>query len=313
MSCYDAWVRLLACLAVATGCSQVFGLEAPARGDAAAPDDAADDAPTPDAGSPRSLIDIIGPDRSMGLLVALDAGDAASYDGSAQLWRNLAPLPIPVHFTLGASMAAGTDDPTFHGVAGGRTAEEYFSFDGNDLFRETMAGWGDDNFHRDGLRVTMLAVVWVTPSPPGPLLFANCRCNDVNLATPGFVFLRSSQPGTQSIYIEDEAGASEITSTTATVPTNAWSFMSFSAAANTETEVRHRLNTTVELDQNEPHPYGIGAADGAATIGAMSNGASSAAEGTRIAMLAIWARDLTVAELGGIYDAIRAERFPTLP
>lgn len=307
-------VRLLACLAVATGCSQVFGLEEPVRGDAAqsidavVPADAVDDAPA----VPRSLIEIITDAQLQNdLLVVLDAGDASSYDGTGQVWNNL--VVNGVDFTRGATALADTDDPTFHGVAGARTAEEYFTFDGADLFRETASGWGDDEFHKDGLQLTMLAVAWVTPTGPGPMLFANCRCSDPSRATPGFVFFRASQTGFQAIYIEGEQQMSLQTSTAAIVPTNAWSFMAVSAAANGITDVVHQLNTTFELYPSEAHPYGGNNADGPATIGAMSNGVNAAADGTRIAMLAIWKRPLSTAELAMVHDAVRAERFPSLP
>src|SRR6185503_14022895 len=127
---------LVLCLA---SCSQVFGLDGPSR---MHPIDAAGDVDSdePDAQLAPSLLSIIqSANAASGLLVALDAGDLAAYDGTDATWHNTVPGSV-VSFHRGGSAAPEQTDPAFHGTAGARTANEYFAFDGDDFFVETVAG-----------------------------------------------------------------------------------------------------------------------------------------------------------------------------
>jgi len=297
------------------GCSQIFGLSDPSRArDAGAAIDA-DDASTSDAAAdapdafvpPASLLEIL-EDASLttNLLVVLDAGDASSYT-SGQTWNNLGPAPT--EFFLGSNDQIGPDDPTFHGVAGARTPEEYFTFDGGDVFRESAGGWGDDNFHHDNTAFTFVVVTYLVG---GFTMFSDCECSDGGENTPGSVFFRNGT-GTLAYAQEGVTNQALLTTTTGTLPNNAWAFASVTVVANGETDVVHRFNTTVETYNNENHFYGANAANGPATIGAMSNGVGPAANGTRIALYAVWNRALSQAEMMTLYDAIKAERFPSLP
>ncbi|MCA9515435.1 MAG: hypothetical protein KC635_10860 [Myxococcales bacterium] len=110
-----------------------------------------------------------------GLVMYLDAGDAASYAGAGeQLWKNLVAAPADgraqadYDFQLGPSSGTG-DDPGFHGVAGQKSANEYFTFGGG--LRFILASGANTPFinsiHKDGARYTM--VLWVrTPASFGP-------------------------------------------------------------------------------------------------------------------------------------------------
>lgn len=109
-----------------------------------------------------------------GLVCYLDAGDGRSFaGGSAQKWRNMTTSPADgssqnaYDFFLGASSSSESTDPTFVGVSGGRSANDYFSFDGGDYF--TLAG-GHTSFvnslHKDGAKFTLVCVVR-TPSSFG--------------------------------------------------------------------------------------------------------------------------------------------------
>ena len=72
-------------------------------------------------------------------------------------------------------------------------------------------------------------------------------------------------------------------------------------------------NTAVDTAIDQTENYGTGAADRPAAIGADGGGANRAPAGARIAMLAVWDRALTTAELTSLYGRIRESRFPMLP
>jgi hypothetical protein len=71
----------------------------------------------------------------------LDAGDSASYSGSGQIWYDLTSNDFD--FYRGRGAGASSDDPTFNGSAGGKSGNEYFSFDGGDLFELINAHSGE--------------------------------------------------------------------------------------------------------------------------------------------------------------------------
>ncbi len=71
------------------------------------------------------------------LQLHLDAGDAASYDGSSQTWEDLTVNGFD--FFRGTDGTGEASDPTFNGVSGDKSSSEYFSFDGGDFFTVTAA------------------------------------------------------------------------------------------------------------------------------------------------------------------------------
>lgn len=315
-------LRLALVLTALAGCTQVFGLESPSRRDASVgppidgeviTGDADGAVAIPDATAiAPSLIDIIaGTNQLSGLLVALDAGDLASYDGTSQTWTNLA-ANVGTSFHRGTGIQASNDDPTFNGTPGARTPNEYFSFDGNDLFREVTAGWGDDGFHGAAAKVTVLAI-WYGPASMTFPVLATCYC--VNAGdTPGVIVFRQSTTRRLALYQEGNNNDGAQVTTTAAFMANEWSFLATSFDANGgTTDVRHRINSTVEEYPNEPLNYSNDIADLPATIGAFANGQSTAEAGTRLAMLAVWSRALSAADLAALHAAIKADRFPMLP
>ena len=93
-----------------------------------------------------------------GLKLCLDKGDANSY-ASGQSWLDVSGNGYD--FFLGATGGAEASDPTSNGTAGGRSPEEYWSFDGVQFFRLASANptWVN-NFHKDNAKFT-LAVNYV--------------------------------------------------------------------------------------------------------------------------------------------------------
>jgi len=89
------------------------------------------------------------------LRLCLDAGDANSYNGGAS-WLDTSGNGYD--FFRGTTSGADATDPTFNGVAGGLSVNEFFSTDGGDLFRydSTSEAWMD-NLHKNNALFTILA------------------------------------------------------------------------------------------------------------------------------------------------------------
>lgn len=91
-----------------------------------------------------------------GLKLCLDAGDIASYAGSGQVWADTSGNGHD--FNRGATSAAEGSDPTFNGVAGALSANEFWSVDGGDYFTLAAANpsWVQ-NIHRDNAKFWIAA------------------------------------------------------------------------------------------------------------------------------------------------------------
>lgn len=109
------------------------------------------------SGVPKLIDAINAAGLASGLVVCLDAGDAASYT-SGQSWLDLSGNGFD--FFLGASSTAGTDDPTFNGNAGGLSLADYFGFDGGDFLRYDSANETQmDAIHKDSAQWAAFAIV----------------------------------------------------------------------------------------------------------------------------------------------------------
>jgi hypothetical protein len=93
-----------------------------------------------------------------GLVACWDPADSASYSGSGQNFNDLSGNAS--HLYRGTTSGADATDPTFNGVAGALSENEYFSSDGGDLFRiQSHPAWAD-TFHKDNALFSMVCVLY---------------------------------------------------------------------------------------------------------------------------------------------------------
>lgn len=122
----------------------------------------------------KSLITILGELGLLtGLVLCLDAGDAVSYT-SGQTWTDRSGAGN--NYFRGATSSAAGDDPTFNGVAGGLSKNEFWSFDGGDFFGPTAARSYENTWHQNNALFTLLICAnpistaahrWHNSSPAG--------------------------------------------------------------------------------------------------------------------------------------------------
>ncbi|WP_395448698.1 hypothetical protein ACHMW7_28490 [Aminobacter sp. UC22_36] len=109
----------------------------------------------PSMGAPSTdtlaVIDRLG--LSANLKICLDAGNQASYPGG-QKWLDLSGNGHD--FFLGSSATVAADDPTFTGVIGRKSGNDYFAHDGGDYFLYDTANeaWMQ-NMHKAGARCSV--------------------------------------------------------------------------------------------------------------------------------------------------------------
>ncbi len=218
------------------------------------------------------------------LKVCLDAGDSASYS-SGQSWLDRSGGGYD--FFLGADGSATATDPTFNGSAGGRSASEYFSYDGGDYNRydTTNEAWMQ-TLHKDAAVFSLVIMVYGTVAgriwgTTGNALGAGVELGVLSAAAPRLVGYNAS--------------GVTIDKTATTIPgAGVWNMIGLSVNENGGNVSFHYLNGAYNqvsasntFDASYASPA-TGNANFTMEIGACGNGQTPVASGTRIATVAIW-------------------------
>jgi Concanavalin A-like lectin/glucanases superfamily len=247
----------------------------------------------------RTIIDDLG--LSTGLQLCLDAGDIQSYDGTSQTWVDRGQGN---DFFRGTTSGAEASDPTFNGVAGALTENEYFSFDGGDFFRYTTTNpnW-IQSFHKGGATFTI--AMWVRlPSIGSGLsgeIFSNLRDGAGVFGTG--ILLAKTIAGNFQFLVYNAGVIVKNTSVSLTSFDNKWFF--FGLSLNEADAVSGRIFI---VDRNVLIGSGTYTApasvDATATteIGAGGNGFFPLESGDQMAAFMVWNRALSATELQSIYQ-----------
>lgn len=226
------------------------------------------------------------------LVHSYDAGDAGSYPGSGTTW-----------FDLAGDTDLEMDDgaPTFNGVAGGRSAGEFFSFDGSSSFRAAANTTFLNGLHKLNAAHTFICVYWVPYETPS----GSVRLWGTNVTQSGFGhgirFFKSDTNGSANRIISRNNAtptASNSFASTEVTGGPAWGFagMSTSIAASTVTaniNWNARSSEGVSVASNTPS-----SSDASEPLGVGGYGADHTMSGTRIASFHLFDTVLTAAEMG---------------
>lgn len=241
-----------------------------------------------------------------GLVLCLDAGDIDSYDGSAQTWIDRA---AGNNFFRGTSLAANAEDPTFNGVAGAKSAAEYFSFDGGDRFTENFTHAYADDWHKNNGAFTLLAVPYIGASKAALSQVFNCTGQQTTGA-PGVSMYINAADTLSLFHAIDDAGSAEVLTSAATVALNSWNMV---AAAFNEATPAADLVINATAEAFVPTVSTATAAKAASVRLCGRSAGDNFESGERLACFAAWSSKLTTAQIAAIYTTLKAVRFPTLP
>ena len=237
-----------------------------------------------------------------GLQLCVDAGDDRSYT-TGQTWFDLTGNGND--FFLGANVSATSSDPTFNGIAGGRTVNEYWSFDGSDMFTGTSTPDWVNRLHQNNALFTLAALIY----PPNTSTTIIAATNNTNSGSGvGITWFHGS--GNMSFRSINSSASPNYTSTTApAIVANKWNFVALT--------VDEAAGGSASFVYND---YGAETFDG--TYGSPSSGSAGsplrlcsrttsadsaiAPNGTRMAMFMAWeGRTLTVTQLQYLERVIR--------
>lgn len=236
-----------------------------------------------------------------GLKVCLDAGDAISYPGTGQLWNDRSGNGH--NFFLGANDSVTVTDPTFNGTPGGKSSNEYLSFDGGDLL--TIAGgnpaWVND-LHKDNARFGCMA--WIRPTNVVSQRFLGTATT----TTEHGILWGTTSGGLLNQNVYNGAGTARAFNSSAALQTNAWQMVAWSHDETVGSNgAIAQLNATQLLATSTFTSPSTSNATRTMQLGANGASASLLAAGTRLGMFAIWQGAApSSAQLSALFEATRA-------
>lgn len=237
------------------------------------------------------------------LKVCLDAGDLASYGNQTDKWMDLSGNGQD--FFKGSGTGADGADPTFNGITGNRSINDYFSSDGGDYFTyDTTNETWMQNLHKDGNVSTWLAWVY-HPSGSGTSHGIGGTKDISVLANVGWGGYISSS--NKLVDAWGRGGSTVAVTSTASVPTNQWNFLGLSHNENGGAgNSFHVINTTYETFDGNIASASASNAGYTMQIGATGNGARPFVNTARLAQIVFWGGTaLSQTNVTNIYNATK--------
>jgi len=232
------------------------------------------------------------------LELCLDAGDPASYT-SGQKWLDTSGNGYD--FMLGSETGSPStgDEPTFNGSVGGKSASEYWGFDGGDFFRYDSANeaWSEP-FHKNGGLGTLVGMMYYPSSPSGTIKIMGDALNSNNDA--GFnVSTEAADDYMRYVVLLGTGGPNGLyaPSTTA-LDRGAWNFwgLSFKEDGGASGSFWN-VNGTVDTFNGNITTPSAAAAGAILEIGAAGEGSEPLSNGSRLGVIAGFSTNLSQANV----------------
>lgn len=255
------------------------------------------------------MIQAIGATASLDF--CLDAADINSYDGSGQTWTDLTGNGNS--FYRGSNNTAQASDPTFNGVAGALSEDEYFSFDGGDWFTETTGHTFAEAWHKDNAAFTIVAVIYRVDADDDIKVFRNVASTsapgtsfNINAGRPHLEISKSASGDALDIELS-------VDDLPEAIPNNA-AFM-YAVALNEATGtngVTIRWNEAEITDTSTYNSPSSTDSTFAYEFGRSGSSHEENSSGARLYCIAGWSRKLTDTELDNLYAQLQ-NRYSDLP
>lgn len=240
------------------------------------------------------------------LKVCLDAGDLASYGNQTDKWMDLSGNGYD--FFKGSGTGADGGDPTFNGVTGNRSINEYFSSDGGDYFTyDTTNETWMQNLHKNGAIWSFCAWVYI---PTGYAANHGLFGTSSNAGTRTGIVAYIDQPtNRQSVAVFNASAAVYTFAQAATITTNAWNFIGWSldenAGGNNTSGITN--GTTFDIATSYSSPSS-GAASYPMQIGGLGNNTRPLVNNARMANFNVWeGTKLTASNFSDIYNRTKGK------
>lgn len=245
----------------------------------------------------RDLLTRLGLDANLKL--CLDAGDAASYTSGAS-WLDRSGNGYD--FFLGADGSATATDPAFNGTAGGKSKNEFWSFDGGDFFTYDSANeaWMD-NLHKASAKFSFATWLYYGANPGVAATIVATGGVQTNVG----LRLTMSTTGTLTLTVGNGSGT-VMARTGGGMPFAAWCFVAATVDATVGANGCALIrNATVTLGDSTYTTPAATAAVQTMRVGASSGAAASPfAADMKLANFMAWEGvALSVPQLQALYGA----------
>jgi len=254
---------------------------------------------------PNFFNDIENAGLTSGLQLCLDAGAAASYDGTAQSWLDLTGNGYD--YFLGVDGSSSSDDPSFNGSAGGLSSSEYFSFDGGDEMRyDTSNEAWMSNYHQADGEGTIIFWLYAVAAAGSQ----TCWATGQGGSHEGFYLTLDAN---EKMYIQCVNGSiadQDLQNADDAVNTNAWNFLAWSFDESATTAFFYQNGAINQVSSADTFTWsfaspGTGAGQ-VARIGISTHGQNRFVSGTRLGGMMFWEGvNLTEANLDTLWAAQR--------
>jgi hypothetical protein len=230
----------------------------------------------------KSLIETV---RKLGLAanlkLALDAGDILSYPGSGTKWLDTSGLGHDFDF------GATTKSPAFNGVAGQRSAAEFMSYDGGDVFNYDSANetWMN-NLHKDNALWSFVAWLRIGALGAAQRIFGTSSASNSQAG----IDVAFGATNLLTISFRNASGTSGLNaaSTLAAVAGD-WAF--FAGSVNEAIGaggILYRKDATTDTDAATITSPSAANAGFTMQLGAAGNDITPLSNGSRMAMFGMW-------------------------
>lgn len=200
--------------------------------------------------------------------------------------------------------------PTFQGTFDQRDPSEYMlGASGHELFTEQALGLWDRDWHKDGAKFTIVAIIFCPSFAATDYILANAPTDNL---TNGYQFAVNASSGTLALKRKNGTISPITINSSVVVVAGAWNFVAVSldeagGASGSHFRVGSQVNTFNAA--NSVHPSGNPTFH--ATVMGKPDGIGSE-PGMRVMMVNAWGRDLSQSETDRLYRRWKTERMPGL-
>jgi hypothetical protein len=242
----------------------------------------------------------------LNLNLCLDAGDYDSYPSAAVFWADVSGHLN--HFNRGLTSLPEASDPTFNGISGRKSANEFFSTTGANFFRPASTPDFGDTIHQDNAKFTVLAIY-----RPGAAA-VHRLWSTINATASGTGAVVSFTAAGVMQYQVRNAGAVVLTQNLGVPVTTGLSMviLSVDEAAGAGGSFG-RINGDVTTFNATYSLPSAAAADGTFTLWCAPNGLTGMAPaGSQLAAFAFWKGAALTTDQSALLLSALARRFPTI-
>lgn len=235
----------------------------------------------------------------------LDAADKRCTSTSGQ-WVNLGSETQTIY--KGTSTGGDAAEPTFNGTSDGKSANEYFSFDGGDYFRFSSTNTWMQTWHKANAQYSIVFLFYGTGSAT-LATFLSTKNTAITANGIGVSMYTGLSGENIIIFTSNGSGVVNTTASTATCTANSWNFIGVSMNFAANAQIIQINNSVETFSGSMTSPTSSNYANAPCIFGtAQSTPTAMPPSGCRIAGMILFDVPVSQDNLSTMYHEIRKTR-----